>query len=60
MQKGEEIHPFLLKLQGIRDHITSMGSTLVPEFLVRTTMNAISEEWETFVQSILGKETLPS
>ena len=28
--------------------------------MVRTTLNAVSEEWETFIQSILGRATLPS
>ena len=28
--------------------------------MVRTALNAVSEDWETFVQSILGKVTLPS
>lgn len=60
MQKGEEIDPFLLRLQGITNQLTFMGSTPDPEFLVRTTLNAIPEEWETFVQSILHRATLPS
>ena len=60
MQKGEEIDHFLFRLQGIRDQLTSMGSTPGPEFMVRTTLNAVSQHWEMFVQSILGKATLPS
>ena len=60
MQKGEEIDLFLLKLQGIRGQLTSVGSTSDPDFMVRTGLNAVSEDWETFVQSILGTTTLPS
>lgn len=30
MQKREEIDPFLIRLQEIRDQLTSVGSTLVP------------------------------
>ena len=37
-----------------------MGSTPDPKFLVRTALNVVSEEWETFVQSILGRATLSS
>jgi len=59
MQKGEHIDPFLLKLQEIRDQLTSMGSTPDLKFMVRTTLNAVSKEWETFVQSIFGRITLP-
>lgn len=58
MQKGEEIDPFLLRLQGIHDELTSVGSTLDPKLLVSTALNAISEKWETFVQGILGRVTL--
>lgn len=60
MQKGEEIDPFLLRLQGIQDQLTSVGSTLDPEFMIRTALNAVTEDWETFVQSILGRASLPS
>lgn len=60
MQKGEEIDHFLLRLQGICDQLTSMGSTPDPKFMVRTALNVISEDWETFVQSILDRATLPS
>ena len=57
--KGEQIDPFLLRLQEIHDQLTSVGSTPDPEFMVRTALNVVSEEWETFVQSILGRATLP-
>lgn len=60
IQKGEEIDPFLLRLQRIGDQLTSVGSTPVPDFMVRTALNVVIEDWETFVQSILGKASLPS
>lgn len=56
----EEIDPFLIRLQGIHDQITSVGSIPYPNFLVKTTLNAVFEEWEMFVQSILGNATLSS
>ena len=60
MQKGEHTDLFLLKLQEIRDQLTSVGSTSDPEYMVKTALNAISKDWETFVQSILSITTLPS
>ena len=60
MQKGEKIDPSLLKLQEIHNQHTSVGSTPDIEFMVKTALNAVSKEWDTFVQSILGKATLPS
>ena len=60
MQKGEEIDPFLFRLQTIRDQLIAMGANLDEGPLVRTALNAVFEEWETFVHSILGKAALPS
>ena len=60
MQKGEEIDPFLFRLQTIRDQLVGMGATPDDGLLVRTALNAVSEEWETFVQSMLGRAALPS
>jgi len=44
MQKGEEIDPFLFMLQGIRDQLTFVRSTPDPEFMVRTALNAPTED----------------
>ena len=44
MQKGEEINPFLLMLHGIRDQLTSVGAKLDIEFMVRTALNAVTED----------------
>ena len=60
MMKGEEIDPFLFRLQAIRDQLIGMGANPSEGLLVRTALNAVSEEWETFVQSILGRAALPS
>ena len=60
MMKGEEIDPFLLRLQSIQDQLIGMGANLDEGLLVRTTLNVVFDEWETFVQSILGRAVLPS
>ncbi len=60
MQKGEEIDPFLLKLQGICDQLTSVGATPDAEFMVKVALNVVTEGWETFVHSILGRASLPN
>ena len=60
MMKGEEIDPFLFRLQVICDQLIGMGANPDEELLVRTALNVVSEEWETFVQSILGRAALPS
>jgi len=49
MQKGEQIDTFLGRLKEIRDQMTSIGATPDEKMLVRTALNAISEDWEVFV-----------
>ena len=39
--------------------MTAIEATLDQELMVRTTLNAVSEDWEVFVQSMLGRGTLP-
>ena len=51
MMKGEEIDPFLFRLQAIRDQLIGMGANPDEGLLVRTTLNVVSKEWETFVQA---------
>lgn len=58
MQKGEQIDPFLGRLKEIRDEPTSIGATSDQKLMVRISLNAVSEDWEVFVQSILGRAAL--
>ena len=60
MHNGEEIDPFLFRLQTIRDQLIAMGATSDDGLMVRIALNVVTNEWETFVQSILGKAALPS
>ena len=50
---------FLGGLNEIRDQLISIEATPDQELMVRRTLNAVSEDWEVFVQSILGRGTLP-
>ena len=59
MQKGEGIDPFLTKIQEIRGHLVDVGPTPQPTELVQLALNNVSKEWQLFVQSILGRDTLP-
>ena len=60
MHKGEEIDPFLFILQTIRDQLIAMGATLDDGLMVRIALNVVTDEWEIFVQSILGRAQLPN
>ena len=60
MTKGEDIEHFLFRLQSIRDQLTAMGATVDDAVIVRTALNVVTDEWETLVQSILGRADLPN
>ena len=60
MNKWEEINHFLFKLQTIWDQLIAMGVKVEDDVMVRTALNAVTNEWETYVQSILGRQDLPS
>lgn len=56
---GEGIDPFLTRIQEVLDQLSTVGATPQPSEFVRLTLNCVSEDWQVFVQSILGKDTLP-
>ena len=60
MAMGEEIDPFLSRLQSIRDQLTGMGVKVDDDVMVRTALNVVTEDWEFFFQSLLGKVNLPN
>ena len=55
MAKGEDMEHFLFRLQSIKDQLTATGAKLEDDVMVGT----VTDEWETFVQSILGRADLP-
>ena len=60
MQKGEGVNSYLQRLQDTRDQLAAVGSTPQSSAMVRIALNGVSNEWKVFVQSILGRERLPS
>lgn len=52
--------PFLTKLQEIHDELSDVRSTPQDSEMVRLALNSVSDEWQVFVHSILGKVTLPN
>ena len=58
MQKGKHIDLFLTKLQETRDELAAVGSTHQGSEMVKVALNSILEEWQVFVQSILGRAAL--
>lgn len=59
-QKGEHVDPFLMKLKETCDELSAAGYTPRDLELVRLALNFVSDEWQLFVQRILGRATLPN
>jgi len=58
MQKGEHVDPFLIELQETHDELSVVGSNPQDSKLVRLALHSVSDEWQVFIQSTLGRETL--
>ena len=56
MKKGEHFDSFLSRIQDNRDQLVAVGAAPKDSELVRLTLNFVSEDYQIFVQSILGRE----
>ena len=59
MKKGERFDSFLSHIQVTRDQLSAVGVAPRDSKLVRLTLNSVSEDYQVFVHSILGRERLP-
>ena len=54
LKKGEGITPYLTRIQNVRDELVGVGEKPSYSELVRTTFNAFTKEWHTFIKVISG------
>ena len=59
MKKGERFDSSLSRIQENRDHLSAVGYAPNDSEIVRFMLNSISEDYQVFVKSILGRESLP-
>ena len=52
--------PFLTKLKETHDDLSTVRHTPQDSELVRLALNFVSNEWQVFVQNILGRAALPN
>ena len=45
MSKGEDMEHFLFRLQSIRDQLNATSATVDDVVIVKTALNAITDEW---------------
>jgi hypothetical protein len=60
MTKGDIVSIFFMKMSEIRDQLGSIGEIISDRELVLTTLNALPKHCEPFLQSISGREQLPT
>lgn len=60
MTKGDIIAAFFMKMSDIRGQLGSIGEIISEKELVLTTLNNIPKNWEPFLQSMSGREKLPT
>ena len=51
---------YLTNITQVRDELAVVGEVVgIPE-MVRTTLNGVSQHWTVFVQTIIGRENIPT
>jgi hypothetical protein len=60
MTKGDTIAIFFMKISEIKEQLETIGEIMSDRELVLTTLNNLPKQWEPFLQSISGRESLPT
>jgi Lhr-like helicase len=60
MTKGDTVSLFFMKLSDIKEQLETIGEIMSDREIVLTTLHNLPKSWETFIQSISGREALPT
>jgi hypothetical protein len=60
MTKGDLVALFFMKLSEIKEQLESIGEIMSDREIVLTTLQNLPKSWEPFIQSISGREALPT
>jgi hypothetical protein len=60
MKKGDTVSIFFMKLSEIKEQLETIREIMPNRELVLTTLNNLPKSWEPFLQSISGRESLPT
>jgi hypothetical protein len=60
MSKGDTVATFFMKMSEIKDQLGAIGEVISDRELVLCTLNNLPKHWEPFLQSINGREKLPT
>jgi hypothetical protein len=60
MTKDDTVALFFMKLSEVKEQLETIGENMSDRELVLTTLQNLPKSWEPFLQSISGRETLPT
>jgi hypothetical protein len=60
MRKGDTVALFFMKLSEIKEQLETIGEIMSDRELVLTTLQNLPKLWEPFIQSISGRDALPT
>jgi hypothetical protein len=60
MTKGDTVSILFIKLPEIKEHLETIREIMSDRELVLTTLNNLPKMWEPFLQSVSGREALPT
>jgi hypothetical protein len=60
MTKGDTVATFFMKMSKIRDQLGAIRDVISNREIVLSTLNNLPKKWEPFLQSISGREKLPT
>jgi hypothetical protein len=60
MTKGDSVALFFMKISEIKEQLETIGEIMSDREIVLTTLQNLPKSWEPFIQSISGREALPT
>ena len=59
MTKSDSVATYLMKVSQLRDQLKAIRDLIGDADLVMVTLNGLPSSWESFIQSVCGREKLP-
>ena len=51
---------YLTKITQVRDELAAVGEVIGNAEMVRSDLNGVTQQWTVFVQTIIGRENMPT
>ena len=60
MIKGEGVASYLTKITQVKDKLAVVGEVIGNVEMVRSALNSVTQQWTVFMQTIIGRENMPT